>query len=153
MHGTTALWKAPRPLVYLATAGALACSGCAREVYPVSGKVLYKGEPASGAAVFFHRRGADPAHEPMTMGIVKDDGSFTVVCGSLGEGAPPGEYDVTVEWKQPRKQSKGPLQHAPGHPSVKAPDRLKGRYADPGQSRLHAVVKAQTNALPPFELE
>lgn len=145
--------KSARPLMYLTAAGALFCSACAREIYPVTGKVMYKGEPAVGAAVFFHRRDADPAHEHLTMGIVKDDGSFTVVCGSLGAGAPPGEYDVLVEWKATRKQAKDRVQNAPGHPSTKAPDRLKGRYADARQPRLHAVVKAQTNELPPFELD
>jgi hypothetical protein len=142
-----------RPMLYLAAAGALACSGCAREIYPVAGKVTHQGAPAAGATVFLLRRGAEPMNEPLTMGIVKADGSFTLVCGSLGEGAPPGDYDVLIEWKEARKTAKGPAQHGPGHPSLKSPDRLQGRYADPKHPRLHAVVKAQTNQLPPFELD
>jgi hypothetical protein len=78
------------------------------------------------------------------MGIVQNDGSFEMVCGSLGMGAPPGEYDVMIEWKQATSQGKGVTQHAP--------DKLKGHYADPKRPLLHATVKAETNHLPPFEL-
>ena len=38
----------------------LACASCNKNnIYPVSGKVTYKGSPASGAAVFFYRQGGD----------------------------------------------------------------------------------------------
>jgi hypothetical protein len=113
-------------------------------IYPVSGKVTYKGAPASGAAVFFYRQGADSSNEPAIMGIVQEDGSFELVCGGLGKGAPPGEYDVVIEWKQLSSQSKGRPQ--------RGPDKLKGRYADPKHPLLHATVKTKTNDLPPFEV-
>ena len=68
---------------------ALTCTSCGNGLYPVSGKVTYKGESADGATVFLQHRGGDPMNEPMIMGIVQEDGSFTLVCGSLGKGAPP----------------------------------------------------------------
>ncbi len=121
-----------------------ASCGDQHNLYPVSGKVTYKGCPATGAAVFFRRQGSDPASEHLIMGIVQEDGSFELVCGSLGKGAPPGEYDVMIEWKPATGRKKGgPL---------RAPDRLKGRYADPKQPRLHATVEACATNLPPFEL-
>ena len=55
------------------------------KIYPVSGKVTYKGLPASGAAVFFFRQGRDLINEPAIMGIVQEDGTFELVCGSLGK--------------------------------------------------------------------
>jgi hypothetical protein len=106
--------------------------------------VLYKGQPAVGAAVFFTRQGGDPTNDPLIMGIVEDDGTFHLVCGSVGPGAPPGEYDVFIEWKSRTRRARGLNQ--------KKPDRLKGRYADPQRPLLHATVKAETNHLPPFEL-
>jgi hypothetical protein len=121
---------------------AVSCSN--NNIYPVSGKVTYKGAPAAGAAVFFHRQGSDPMNEHLLMGIVQEDGSFELVCGSLGKGAPPGDYDVQIEWKRVTGQGKGGPQHGP--------DKLKGRYADPKRPRLRAVVKAEANHLPPFEL-
>ena len=100
---------------------------------------------ASRSGTFFQRQGSDPLYEQLIMGIVQDDGSFTLVCGSLGNGAPAGEYDVLIEWKPNANRAKGLAQ--------KAPDRLKGRYADSKHPRLYAVVKAETNELPRFELK
>ncbi len=125
---------------------ALACASCGNKnnIYPVSGKVSYKGAPATGATVFFRRPGGDAMNEHLIMGIVQEDGCFELVCGSLGKGAYPGEYDVLIVWKRVIGQSKGGPQHGP--------DKLKGRYADPKHPRLHAVVKTEANELPPFEL-
>jgi len=125
---------------------ALACTSCRNSngLYPVSGRVTYNGDPAVGATVFLYRRGADRVNEHMIMGIVQEDGSFTLVCGALGAGAPPGEYDVLIQWRQGSPRSRGPAE--------KAPDRLQGRYADPARPLFSAVVKAATNHLPPFEL-
>jgi hypothetical protein len=125
----------------------LACASCGQKtngLYPVSGQVTLNGSPASGAGVFFHRTGADPRKEQMIMGIVQEDGSFELVCGSLGKGAPPGEYDVTIEWKEVSGQNKGRPR--------RSPDKLNGRYADPRNPRLRATVKQETNRLPPFDL-
>jgi hypothetical protein len=125
---------------------AFACTACSTNsgIYPVTGTVIHKGAPAAGATVFFYRQGADPMNEHMIMGIVQQDGTFDLACGSLGNGAPPGEYDVLVEWKQVIGQSKGRPQHGP--------DKLKGRYADRKQPRLHVTVEAKTNRLQPFDV-
>jgi len=125
---------------------ALACASCGNKnnIYPVSGKVTYKGSPASGATVFFHRQGGDAMNDHLIMGIVQEDGSFELVCGSLGKGAPPGEYDVLIEWKRVSGQSKGRPQ--------RGADKLTGRYADPKHPRFHAVVNAERNDLGSFEL-
>lgn len=125
---------------------ALACASCGNKnnIYPVSGKVTYQGSPASGATVFFHRQGGDPMNDHMIMGIVQEDGSFELVCGSLSKGAPPGDYDVLIEWNRGIGQSKSRPQHGP--------DKLKGRYADLKRPLLHATVETEATNLPPFEL-
>ncbi len=125
----------------------LACASCghrANGLYPVSGEVTFNGSPASGAAVFFHRKGADRIKEQMMMGIVRENGAFELVCGSSGKGAPPGEYDVTIEWKDIPGQIRGRPRHGP--------DKLNGRYADPKNPRLHATIKQEPNRLAPFDL-
>jgi hypothetical protein len=135
-------------LVALAAAWAVTCAGCGKSngLYPVSGKVLYKGEPAVGAAVYFHRTGApDPLHEQPAQGIVREDGTFTLA-GPAGEGALPGEYVVLVEWKEGAGKGRG------RSPGLSAPDRLKRRYLDPNRPLLRAEVKPTKNQLPPFEL-
>jgi hypothetical protein len=126
---------------------ALTCASCGNKdnIYPVSGKVIYNGVPASGATVFFCRQGGDTVNDHMIMGIVQEDGSFELACGSLGKGAPPGQYDVMIEWKQVTSQRKGGPQYGP--------DKFKGRYTDPKNPLLHATVETKTNDLPPFELD
>jgi hypothetical protein len=122
------------------------CPGCgsSNNLYPVSGRVLYKSAPATSATVFFYRRGAEAINEQVIMGIVQEDGSFELVCGALGKGAPPGEYDVLIEWKVVSGQSKGRPQHGP--------DRLKGRYSDPKNPRFRVTIRAERNELAPFSL-
>jgi hypothetical protein len=124
----------------------VACAGCApaHGLYPVTGTVLYQGKPAAGAAVFFQRRGGDSMSEHLIMGIVQEDGSFTLSCGDLGQGAPPGDYDVLIEWKR--------VLHPARSRAQQPPDRLQGRFADPKRPRFHASVQAGRNHLPPFEL-
>ena len=125
---------------------ALACVSCGNtnNLYRVSGMVTYKGSPAAGATVFFYRQGGDFMNEHLIMGIVQENGSFELVCGSLGKGAPPGEYDVLIEWKHVSGQSKGRPQHSP--------DKLNGRYTDAKRPRLHATIRAERNDLAPFDL-
>jgi hypothetical protein len=135
--------------VFLGLTAALALVGisCANKdnIYPVSGKVMNNGSPASGATVFFCRQGGDTINDHMIMGIVQEDGSFEVTCGSLGKGAPPGQYDVMIEWKPVSGQRNGGPQ--------RGPDKFRGRYADPKNPLLHATVEGKTNELPPFMLE
>ena len=133
-------------VLYLTAALALACASCGDKsnIYPVSGTVICKGVPASGATVFFYRQGADTMKEHMVMGIVQEDGTFELVCGSMGKGAPPGQYDVLIEWKRVSSQSQGRPQHGP--------DKLKGRYGDPKHPRFHVTIKAEHNELAPFEV-
>jgi hypothetical protein len=130
----------------LTAALALTCASCGNKnnLYPVSGKVMVRGVPAAGAAVFFRRPGGDSMNDHLIMGIVQNDGSFEVVCGPLGKGAPPGDYDVLIEWKRVVGQGKGRPQHGP--------DKLKGRYADPKHPRLHVRIRAERNDLAPFDL-
>jgi hypothetical protein len=128
--------------------GVLANAGCGNSngVYPVSGKVLYKGEPARGALVYFHRKGAtDRLHEHVPQGVVGEDGIFTLASPS-GAGALPGEYAVLIEWKAGAGKMPG------RSPGLKAPDRFRGRYMNPNNPAFQVEVKSEKNRLPPFEL-
>src|SRR5262249_3910537 len=129
---------------FAVAACALACSSCGSSsgLYPVSGKVLVNGEPAVGATVTFVRKGsADPLKEPTPRGTVGEAGTFTVR-GPGGDGAPPGEYVVLVEWKEGAGGKHGRA------PALSAPDRLKKKYLDPNKPLLTATVEAKTNNLP-----
>lgn len=119
-------------------------SGVTGPLYPVKGKVLLAdGKPlTSGQVVFVGTK------EPVTLeGPIGADGGFTLDSGSLGKGAPAGDYKVRVEVdlsKQP--QSKG----KPARNSGPLP--FPANYTDEDKSGLLATVKAGDNDLPPFTL-
>jgi hypothetical protein len=134
----------------LVSALVLAWASCSNQgnsqepVYPVEGKVTYNGSPASGAAVFFRRKTDDASKAPTIVGIVQEDGSFEMVSGPLGKGAPAGDYDVLIEWKRVTG-------HGNRRPQT-GPDLLQGRFADTRHPLFRAKIEAGPNKLPPFEL-
>jgi hypothetical protein len=139
----------------------MAAPGCGNPagLVPVSGKVLYHGEPAAGAVVYFHREAkAGDAKLPIPSGVVEDDGSFTLDSDNVGYGALPGTYSVLVEWRDASGDGMVPVKTKGKVKLVKrsrvrsGPDRVKGRYFDIGKPLLHAEVKPGSNQLPPFEL-
>jgi hypothetical protein len=104
-------------------------------VYPISGRVLVAGAPAVGASVIFHPLGASPdALRPTA--TVAPDGSFAVGTFARGDGAPAGEYAVTIEW---RKLIAEGDELRPG-PNVAAPE-----YAAAASTPLRATVAAGEN--------
>jgi hypothetical protein len=148
-------------LILAGAALSLTPTGCGNSsgLYPVSGTVLHKGEPAAGAVVYFHQEGpAAGASATIPFGIVEDDGSFNVICDSLGSGCPPGKYAVLVEWRDGAGDGVTPVKTKGKTKLVKrsrvrsGPDRMGGRYFDIAKPLLHAEVLPQSNTLPPFEL-
>jgi hypothetical protein len=124
------------PLLLAALAG---CGGAAHDpVYPVHGQVLFQGKPAAGAQVVFHPVGKiDPTVRPS--GQVDSTGKFTLTTHAAGDGAPPGEYEVTVELWVSKNDN----------PAV---NQLPWRYQQARSSGLRATVTAGESQLPAFKL-
>jgi Protein of unknown function (DUF1559) len=64
-------------------AGSMGAAGCGNPpgFYTVSDKVLYKGEPASGAVVYFHRADNPPSGgQGIPFGIANQNGGFDLTC-------------------------------------------------------------------------
>ncbi len=112
---------------------------------------MYRSQPAAGALIVFF-----PVKDEGTLlpqGEVGPDGSFTLTCvsadGKPREGAPEGEYIVTITWPKelPKPKKTG------GFPAEKEspPDRLEGRYSK-ARSQLRAHIKAGSNKLEPFTI-
>jgi hypothetical protein len=149
-------------MALLACALAIPCAGCgeANGLYPVYGKVNFRGEPAVGATVYFHRTGPDGSGGPIARGEVQSDGSFWLESGDAASGALPGQYAVLVEWRQgplrthrvDTAKSVGAAAAREGKPLLIADDRLQGRYFDASHPRITAEVKAEKNTLPTIEL-
>ena len=124
-----------------------ACGPAGRKpVYPVAGQVLDgEDKPAAGALVVFHPVEAGDPNAVKPLAYVDDVGKFALTTYDQGDGAPEGEYVVTIEWR-PRNPN-------PFAPDKEGPDRLRGRYSDPKTSQLRfRVERKPDNAMPPVRL-
>jgi hypothetical protein len=128
-------------LLVLAGLTASACNSSSLKLYPVTGKVLYKDQPADGAQVVFQPTGGATPEKPMAYGTVGADGSFNLRTEPHGEGAVPGDYDVLVTW----------LSVNPKDEEARI-TKLPAKWADPAKPLLKATVKESNNELEPFRL-
>jgi hypothetical protein len=122
---------------------AAGCGGDSRPTpVPAGGKVAYrKSALPVGALVVFHP--ADPATEKVIGGKpfakVKDDGTFELTTYAEGDGAPPGDYGVTIDWRPPAKGGKFAL-GGDGGDAGGAP-KLNAKYSTPGAPAFKVTVK------------
>ena len=106
-----------------------------KPVHPVHGQLFVGGKPAGGAFVLFVPVNEPPEPvDPRPRSEVAPDGSFDLNMYEEKDGAPVGEYIVTVMWMD----SDG--------------DKLKGQFSDIAKSKIRATVKEGPNQLPPFKL-
>jgi hypothetical protein len=130
---------------------ALACASCSKDggLNPVQGTVLYKGQPLEGAVLTFHPKGGGKSITAnLPVGRTGADGTFTLKTGDK-DGAPAGEYAVTLVCPEEVKLPKGKISTAP--PESK--DRFQMAYANRDNPPLRAEIKAGVNQLEPFQLK
>ncbi len=104
--------------------------------HPVTGKVTLNGEPVPGAYIVFHGIGKE-RRLPRADGTVEFDGTFRLSTYTAFDGAPAGEYAVTVELRKPRFTKEG----------KRGPNLLPARYADSTKSGLRVTVKPGPNTI------
>lgn len=127
---------------------ALTATSCSREgrppVYPVRGTVTFQKKPAAKAVVVLRPVVPGSLNDPLPHGEVGADGTFRIGTFGAGDGAPAGEYVVTITWPEVRTDPSGDEVTA---------DRLKGRFADPARSPWKVTIKEGENELGPFRLD
>jgi hypothetical protein len=107
-----------------------------RPVSPVHGKLHFEGAPTPNAVVTFYLINPDTKRFIRAGDAMAEaDGTFTLSTYTANDGAPAGEYAVTVVWWNP-------LVDAEGKPG---PNLLPERYARPETTPLKATVKGGTN--------
>jgi hypothetical protein len=122
-----------------------------KETVPTSGTVrLATGGVPKGAQVLFHPV-ADDGKGVKAQGTVGDDGSFVLTTYRTGDGAPEGEYAVTVVWTEPAKSDGGRL--GPDESEAAKPNKLHARYSQTATSGIRRTVKKGTATLEPIELK
>ena len=122
----------------------LCCGSCTKRngrvpVYPVRGQVFVGNQPAAKAFVVFHPAGEQGPQALRPYGHVAKDGSFQLTTYEADDGAPAGDYLVSVVWL------------APGG-GEDPPDLLKGRYRNADASALRATIREGPTEIAPFKL-
>jgi serine/threonine-protein phosphatase CPPED1 len=102
-----------------------------KPVYAVHGKVLLDGAPVEGATVTLYTHDAkDKKLKRMSDALTEADGTYRISTYSAGDGAPAGDYAVTVVKRQPPFDEEA----KPG------PNVLPDRYASPEKTPLRMLV-------------
>jgi hypothetical protein len=113
-------------------------------VHPVEGKVLVAGKPAVDAVITLYAADAELARvRPHAR--VEADGSFHLSTFKTRDGAPVGDFAVTVVWPGPRLKGQGDDEDGP--------DRLMRRYADSKRPAATVHIAADTKELSPIDLK
>jgi serine/threonine-protein phosphatase CPPED1 len=94
--------------------------------HPVRGVAYFEGAPMPGAVVTLSMKGAK------ANGVVEADGSFVLTTYKAFDGAPAGEYQIAVTWRESGK---------------KGPSLLPARYTKAETSGLTAAIKEGSNDL------
>lgn len=102
---------------------------------PISGRVLYRGEPLGVGTVLYIP--VDTIRGRVARGKLDADGRFTLTTLKSGDGALPGEYRIAVIALAPH-----PGEPPPGAPSreIRRRHLIPERYADCGTSGLRDTV-------------
>jgi hypothetical protein len=130
------------------TGGAcVASAGCSEApsrvpVFPAKGSITFKGQPIPGALVTLNPK-APAENVPTPRANVGKDGAFVISTFEGGDGAPAGDYVVTVKWYRPIKQ---------GADVVAGPNVIPPKYGRPETSDKLITIAAGDNNLAPISL-
>jgi|GEM_PF-810104 len=119
-------------------------SGCGKAepqriaVQPVTGQVTFQGKPAAGAFVVFHAKTEKDKFPPPTAEVDKQ-GNFKLGTYTRDDGAPVGEYAVTVVLRKTIEKD-GEFQQGP--------NLLPEQYSKPGTTKLNIRVADGANTVP-----
>lgn len=144
------MWKTLRCWILVGLAAFL--TGCGSgvppelETAPVKGKVLIGGKPPVKAEVRFKPK--VPLNDPAKRSVepyafVGEDGSFEVNTYRDKDGAPLGEYSITIVW---------PRITIEGGEEIFGPDQLNGRFSNPNAPVATFTVVQGTNVIPDITL-
>jgi hypothetical protein len=120
----------------------IACGGPVK-CYRVSGEVFLDGQPASGAEIMFYPV-EDEKSPYKPSATVESDGSFRLTTYTAYDGAPAGEYKVTIVWRD------GVREEGETH---YGPDKFGNHYRSPKVTTLTATVEPKSNFLARFDLQ
>lgn len=108
----------------------------------VSGKVLVDGKPVKDLWVTFHP--TDPSVKWRPRAQTDANGNFAMTTYNAGDGAPKGDWNITIEWLTYIKRAS----------DWGGPDKLKNQYNNPNDTPFKVSIKDDKSIqLPTFELK
>lgn len=107
----------------------------------VSGSVTVDGAPVKDLWVTLHSTDASNKLRPRAQ--TDPQGRFQITSYIGGDGAPPGDYAITIEWLRFSRL---------GGAGWVGPDKLNNQFSDPKTTALKVTVKESPIDLPVFEL-
>lgn len=132
-------------------------SGCgsSRELLPlyqVTGQVQADGGPLAGASVVFYPvGGGDLLQDLRPRGTTNANGHFQLQTYLPGDGAPAGEFKVTIEWHgEPIPEDSTDVRHDANN---LRPNRLLDTFAAPESTPINVTIANGENALEPFHVQ
>jgi hypothetical protein len=127
----------------------VSCSSSEVPVYPVTGSVTWQGRPVQGATVLLYpihpdESGSTGAKRISPLGYTDQAGNFSVSSRGNGDGAPQGDYVVTIELREERLVGEEMVRDGK--------NLLPMKYAHTKTTPLRCTVIAGENRLPSFDL-
>jgi hypothetical protein len=113
------------------------CGSKEPPVYEVRGQILFNGKPVPHAFVALHPLESTQPTAIRPSATTDETGHFILSSYHAEDGAPPGEYIATVEWRKPKQLD--------SDASVQGPNLLPARYSKPATSDLRVIVKPDNN--------
>jgi hypothetical protein len=125
----------------------LMLGGCGKRngAYPAEGQVLLNGQPLAGAQVVLYPRGQSDAKVVPPRAQTGVDGRFRLSTLGKSDGAPAGEYAVTVIRYPMQKQGDGGW--------TSGPNDLPKKYASPETTDLRVQIGEGKGPLPALVLQ
>lgn len=114
-----------------------------RSTVATEGQVLLSGKPQAGIHVTLIP--VDAKQDGKPRGITDAQGNFQLSTYRKDDGAPPGDYVITLTWPG------APDPSVPEDSQI-PPDRLRGKFADPKKSAIKAKVESAKTILPPIKI-
>lgn len=145
--GAKGRWRAAAAVsTLLLTATLVGCGGGGEErlpVHPVQGQILLQGKPLANALVAFHPKSATGAAKFSARGQTDEQGTFRVTTYDTNDGAPAGEYAVTVQYYELLNK---------GGSFEPGPNVLAYKLSKPDTTDITVKVAEGANELKPIEV-
>lgn len=124
----------------------MAILGCGEEssfkspvpVFPASGKILYQGKPLAGVILIFHP--ADVNQKIKSQATTGDDGKFVATTFKTADGAPEGDYTITLTVSSNESDSAREDAAIERKSGKEGQVRFPSKYQNPATSSLKVKV-------------